>query len=154
MFSEGAELTLDRVFDAPRERVWEAITSPLYIPQWWGPANTTARVDLMDVRPGGKWRWIAVMHPSDPGTPFMGTYREVEKPALLVRTLEFDTEEMKGVPPFVETTTLDEVDGKTQVFNITRFPAEEILQGALESGVTKAALDSYDRLADLLARMA
>lgn len=154
MYAEGAELVLDRVFDAPRKLVWEAITSPVYIPQWWGPADTEATVDLMDVRVGGKWRWIAVMSPEDPGTPFQGTYQEVIEPERLVRTLEFDSGPMLGVPPFVETTTLDELDrGGTQVYNITRFPSEDILQGALAQGVTTAALDSYDRLAELLTRM-
>jgi uncharacterized protein YndB with AHSA1/START domain len=153
MYAEGAELVLDRIFQAPRKLVWEAITSPVYIPQWWGPADTTATVELMDVQQGGKWRWVAVMSADDPGTPFQGTYQEVVVPERLVRTLEFDSGPMLGVPPFVETTTLDEVEGGTQVYNITRFPSEEILQGALATGVTKAALDSYDRLAELLTRM-
>jgi uncharacterized protein YndB with AHSA1/START domain len=153
MYADGDELVLDRIFYAPRQRVWTAITSPKYIPLWWGPNDTMATVDLMDVRPGGKWRWIAVMTPDDPGSPFKGEYIEVVEPAKLVRTLNFDAEPFNSMPSFVETTTLDEVDGGTQVYNITKFPSAETLQGALSTGVEKAALESYDRLAYLLTQM-
>jgi uncharacterized protein YndB with AHSA1/START domain len=153
MYAEGVDLVLDRVFHAPADRVWRAITSPEYIPLWWGPFDTTARVDLMDVRPGGKWRWIAVISDDGADAPFAGEYIEVTRPRKLVRSLVPDMEPFNTMPPAVETTTLDDVEGGTQVYNYTRFPSEEILQGVLAGGVSKAALDSYDRLAHLLTQM-
>ncbi len=53
------EIVSERVFDAPRERVFAAYTDPELIPQWWGPRRLTTIVDQMDVRPGGAWRFVS-----------------------------------------------------------------------------------------------
>ena len=47
------EIVTERVFDAPRDRVWAAYTDPELIPQWWGPRDAAVTVDKMDVQPGG-----------------------------------------------------------------------------------------------------
>jgi uncharacterized protein YndB with AHSA1/START domain len=47
------EIVTERVFDAPRERVFAAFSDPELIAQWWGPRGVTTIVDQMDVRPGG-----------------------------------------------------------------------------------------------------
>ena len=41
VYAEGAEFVMDRIFDAPRELVWRALTEPERIPRWWGPSTTT-----------------------------------------------------------------------------------------------------------------
>ncbi|HZL47542.1 MAG TPA: SRPBCC domain-containing protein [Solirubrobacteraceae bacterium] len=53
------EIVSERVFDAPRARVFAAYTDPHLIPQWWGPRHMPAIVDQMDVRPGGTWRFVS-----------------------------------------------------------------------------------------------
>jgi activator of HSP90 ATPase len=57
------EIILERIFDAPRELVFEAWTDPQRIGQWWGPRGFTTTVYGMDVRPGGEWR--LTMHGPD-----------------------------------------------------------------------------------------
>ncbi len=52
------EIVTTRVFDAPRERVWAAITVPDLIPRWWGLKASTTVVDQLDLRPGGAWRFV------------------------------------------------------------------------------------------------
>jgi uncharacterized protein YndB with AHSA1/START domain len=52
------EIHIERVFDAPRDRVFAAFTDPKLIPEWWGPRDTTTVVDQMDVRAGGSWRFV------------------------------------------------------------------------------------------------
>ncbi len=59
IYSEGGDLVFERTFDAPRERVWKAFMDPEIVPRWWGPHGTTTTVDEMDVRPGGKWRYVS-----------------------------------------------------------------------------------------------
>ena len=54
--AEGAEITMQRIFDAPPALVWAAMTSAEHIHNWWGPHGTYASVEKMDVRPGGRWR--------------------------------------------------------------------------------------------------
>src|SRR5918994_4213918 len=59
IYSDGGDLVFERTFDAPREQVWKAFTDPQLIPRWWGPNETSTEVVEMDVRPGGKWRYIS-----------------------------------------------------------------------------------------------
>jgi uncharacterized protein YndB with AHSA1/START domain len=152
LVADGAELVMERVFDAPRELVWTALTSPEHIPQWWGPHGTTPTVVEMDVRPGGRWRWIAP--PSDGGgAPFAGEYLEVVPPERIVRTVILDVEPFNTGPAAVETITLEDLDGRTRLRDHTRFPSDEALSGAVATGMSRGALESYDRLAQLLTEM-
>ena len=84
------EISITRVFDAPRELVWRAWTEPAQFADWFGgkdaeiPLSTVA----MDVRPGGDWR--ATMVGAAPGgadIPWRGTYQEVVEPERLVFTI-------------------------------------------------------------------
>jgi uncharacterized protein YndB with AHSA1/START domain len=77
------EIASTRVFDAPRDLVFEAWTSPEHVAQWWGPNGFTTTTQSMDVRPGGEW--IFVMHGPD-GTDYKNhiVYREVVSPERLV----------------------------------------------------------------------
>src|SRR4051812_24264156 len=52
------EIRIERVFAAPRDRVFAVYTDPALIPEWWGPRGTTTIVDVMDVRAGGSWRFV------------------------------------------------------------------------------------------------
>ena len=54
VYADGAEFVMERTFDAPRELVWQALTDPARIPQWWGPRHHTMTVDEMEVRVGGQ----------------------------------------------------------------------------------------------------
>lgn len=153
MIAEGTELVTERTFDAPRELVWAAMTSAEHIPQWWGPHGTTAAVVEMDVRPGGKWRWVAAATPDGGGAPFKGEYLEVVPPERLVRTSIFDVEPADSEPPVVEIITFEDLNGKTRMHYTARFPSEAVLSAALDAGMTKGVLEQYDRLTDLLTRM-
>ena len=59
VLADGTDFVMERVFDAPRELVWKAITEPERIPHWWGPRDIPMTVEHMDFRVGGTWRWIA-----------------------------------------------------------------------------------------------
>lgn len=52
------EITISRVFNAPRELVFRAWTEPQHLAQWWGPKNFTNTFHQFDPRPGGDWRFI------------------------------------------------------------------------------------------------
>lgn len=150
--AEGTDITMERVFDAPRELVWAAMTTPEHIHNWWGPHGNYAEVQEMDVRPGGKWR-IGPPKGSE-GVAFFGEFLEVVAPERFVRTSSPDMPGMDGDgPPAVETITLAEVGGKTKMVYLGRFPAEEVLEFALAQGMTKGILEQFDRLADLLGQI-
>jgi uncharacterized protein YndB with AHSA1/START domain len=149
IYSEGPELVFERTFDAPREQVWKALTDPELIPRWWGQHGTTTTVVEMDVRPGGKWRYISSA-PDRDDIAFYGEYLEVTPPERYKWTFMFDVE---GVGPLggPETHTLEEVDGKTKLTSIGHMGSVEALEGALATGMVRGAIETWDRLAALLA---
>jgi uncharacterized protein YndB with AHSA1/START domain len=149
IYSDGAELTFERTFDAPRDLVWKAFTDPNLIPRWWGPHGTTTRVAEMDVRPGGAWRYVSSA-PDREDVTFYGEYLEVDAPKGFKWTFMFDVDGVgrMGGP---ETFTLEEVDGRTKVTSVGHMGSVEALEGALASGMVAGALETWDRLASLLA---
>ena len=83
------EILIEREFDAPRDRVFAVYTDPKLIPEWYGPRDTTTIVDEMDVRAGGRWRFI--MRSADGSeSGFRGVYREVTPPERIVQTFEWE----------------------------------------------------------------
>jgi uncharacterized protein YndB with AHSA1/START domain len=110
------EVSIVRLFDAPRERVWRAWTEPEEFASWFStPPNTTPASGVaMDVRPGGTWRATQVSSVDGTELPFVGTYREVREPERLVFT--FEDPEDRSAPYFeTATVTLSALDGRTEM---------------------------------------
>ena len=150
VYTEGQELVFERIFEAPRELVWKVITDPERVTNWWGPDGYTTTVETMDVRPGGKWRWINHTTAGE-DVPFKGEYLEVVPPERLVQT------EIWDVPGFddraaINTLVLEDLGGRTKFVARSRFPSVEDLEGALANGMIGGALQSYDRLAEEIAK--
>ena len=143
------EIRMTRVFNAPRERVFQAHTDRQHVPHWWGQRNSTTIVDVMDVRPGGAWRFVQ-RDPEGNEYGFRGEYREVVPPERLVYTFEFE-----GMPGhiLVETVTFEEHDGKSTITSTAVFDSTEDRDGMLESGMEAGANESWDRLAELIDRI-
>jgi uncharacterized protein YndB with AHSA1/START domain len=145
---EERAFTMSRVFDAPRELVWQVCTNPELVSRWWGPRDVTTIVDKMDLKVGGVWRYI---HKDAEGNvyAFNGVYKEVEPPRRLAYTFEF--EPMAGHIS-TDTITFEELpDGKTRLTARTTFDTLEDLEGMLQSGMEGGAVETWDRLEELLA---
>ena len=141
------EVVTERVFDAPRERVFQAFVDPELIPKWWGRRADTTTIDKMDVRPGGEWRFVT--DGPDGQHAFRGTYRVVEPPELLEQTFEWE-----GLPGHiaVETTAFEDLgDGRTKVRTVSHFETTEDRDGMVASGMEVGLGESYERLDGLLA---
>ena len=140
------EIEMSRVFNAPRELVWTAYTDPRHVPNWWGTGNpATTIVDEMDVRPGGRWRWV-VRGEDGADYGFHGEYVEVVPPETLVYTFEFE-------PPSAQLTyslTFAEIDGKTRLTARTLFASKEERDGILEYGMESGATMAWDQLETLV----
>jgi uncharacterized protein YndB with AHSA1/START domain len=143
---EERQVVMERVFDAPRETVWKAMTDPDSIKQWWGPRYLTTTIDKMDVKPGGVWRFIH-HDPEGREYAFNGTYREIVPPERLSLTFEFE-----GVPGHIilQTLILDEQEGKTKLTSIADYEGIEDLEGMVNAGMEAGARESWDRLAELI----
>jgi uncharacterized protein YndB with AHSA1/START domain len=140
------EIVAERIFDAPRERVFAAYTDPELIPEWWGPRGVTTTIDKMDVRPGGDWRFVC----RDPEgeTAFRGAYREITPPERVAESFEWE-----GMPGhvLVESADFEDLGGRTKVTTRLLFHTTEERDGMLNSGMEGGMSESHDRLAELLA---
>lgn len=146
-FPSDREVLGKRTFDAPRDLVFKALIDPDLIPSWWGPRAYTTIVEKMDVRPGGRWRFIN-RAPDGNDYGFGGEYREIAPPERLVYTFEFD-----GAPGhvMVETITLHERGDRTELHDHMLFDSVEARDGMVQSGMEEGGRETMDRLAELLA---
>jgi uncharacterized protein YndB with AHSA1/START domain len=112
----GRQLTIKRVFDAPREVVWRAFTEAEQFAQWFGhpPFKTPPETVSMDARPGGEWEATQVNQDTGKELPFVGTFREVEEPERLVMIFE-NPEDRSDPKVEVVTVTFEDLGGKTEV---------------------------------------
>lgn len=143
------EIHIERVFDAPRDRVFAVYTDPALVPEWWGPRGTTTIVDVMDVRAGGSWRFVA-RESDGTETAFRGTYREVTPPERIVQTFEWE-----GMPGHVsvESATFEDLGERTRVTTTSLFHTTQERDGMLGSGMEGGMNETYERLDELLERL-
>jgi uncharacterized protein YndB with AHSA1/START domain len=142
------EIHVERVFDAPRDRVFAAHTDPELIPQWWGPRRTTTVVEELDARTGGAWRFLSR---DEDGSEivFRGIFREVTPPERIVQTFEWD-----GMPGYVsvETADFEDLGDRTRIVSTSIFHTPEERDGMIESGMETGMNETFARLDELLAR--
>jgi uncharacterized protein YndB with AHSA1/START domain len=139
------EIVTTRVFDAPRELVFNAWTDPKHLAQWWGPNGFTSTIHQMDVRPGGLWR--LTMHGPD-GVDYKNesVFTEVVKPERLAYT--------HVSPRFHATVTFEEECGKTKL--TMRMLFETVLEHdrvVNVFGAVEGAKQTLARLHEHLAKM-
>ena len=142
------EIVITRVFDAPREMVWDAFTDPKQVAQWWGPNGFTTTIHEMDVRPGGRWRHT--MHgPDGKDYPNAIVFKEIVKPERIVYSHGDGREDGSGVS-FEATWTFETEGDKTRVTGRSVFATAAMRDlvvkeyGAIEGGKqTLAKLDEY-----------
>jgi len=129
------EITITRVFDAPRERVWRAWTEPERLARWWGKRGWTTPLSsiTLDVRPGGVFRLNSVSDEDGREMPLDTVYREVVEPERLA---------------FGEATvTLNDLgDGRTEMIFHTTVEMTDATRRSAEGGLASA----FDRLAEQL----
>ena len=147
------EIVLTRVFDAPRELVFEAWTNPEHVRHWWGLRSQTMTLCEADVRPGGIWRYVTTGEDGQE-VPFTGVYREITAPERLVYTEVYDVEPFNSGDPAVNTVTFTEADGRTLTTVTTVYPTKEVRDFVLGTGMEQGAAESYDRLAEHLKTLA
>lgn len=142
------ELRVERIFDAPRARVWRAMTEPELVKQWWGRGNPLT-VERMEVERGGHWRFVEHSDHGDHG--FEGRFREVVAPEKLSMTFEWD-----GAPGHVvvQTIVLEDLgDNRTRMVSTSMFFTKDDRDGMMSSGMEAGMNESYAALDRVLASM-
>ena len=149
IYSEGGDLVFERTFDAPREKVWQAFMDPEIVPRWWGPHGTTTTVVQMDVRPGGRWRYVS-HGPGRDDVAFFGEYLEIAPIERFSWTFMFDVEGLgpQGGP---ETHSFEDLGGRTRIRSVGHIGSPQAVEEALASGMVAGAIETWDRLEAVLA---
>ncbi len=142
------EIRLTRLFDAPRQLVFDAMTKPEHVKRWWGCLDDKHSVSVceIDLRPGGAWRFVG-RGPTGDYPAFYGVYREIVPPELLVYT-EFFEPYPDGES--VVTQVLTEENGKTRLTVTALYQSLEVRDMVVKTGMETGAALSYDRLEDLV----
>lgn len=146
------ELAMTRVFDAPRELVYEAHTRPEFLKRWLGVhRGWSLAVCEIDLRVGGAYRYVW-RGPDRPEMGMGGVYLEVVPPERIVATEAFDQSWYPGEA--VSTMTLIERDGKTTLTLTVRYESQAARDAVLKSPMEQGVSAGYDTLAQLLPAMA
>ena len=146
--SGDREIRVERIFNAPRDRVWKAMTDPALVAQWWGRGNKLV-IEKFEPTKGGHWRFVE--HSDHGQHGFEGRFAEVTPPERIVQTFEWD-----GMPGHValETMTLEDLgDGRTRLRGTTLFHTKEDRDGMVNSGMEGGMNESYAALDRVLAAM-
>lgn len=147
------EVKVVRAFNAPRELVYKAYTTPELLQQWLlGPPGWTMPVCEMDVRVGGKyrWRWRSIEDGKEFG--FHGEFRVVEPARRLVHTEFFDPGDVGGNmgEGALITVELTEREGVTTMTTLMDYYTKEARDAAMATGMTDGMEITYQRLDELL----
>jgi uncharacterized protein YndB with AHSA1/START domain len=139
------QILITREFDAPRHLVYKAYTTPELVRRWWHAKRGQMTTCEIDLRVGGKWRYVMV---TEDGTEvgFHGEYREIVPNERIV-----STEVYEGVPggdadPALDTLTLTEADGRTSLTILMQLSSREVRDAVIESGMEDGLQDALDLL--------
>ncbi len=139
------EIRIERVFDAPREMLWRAMTEPKLVAQWWGRGNKLD-IERLEVTRGGHWRYVEHSDGQDHG--FEGRFADVVRPERIEQTFEWD-----GQPghPCLNTAVLEDLgDGRTRLVETSLFFTKEERDGMIQSGMEQGMNQSFAELDKLL----
>ena len=136
------QILITREFDAPKHLVYRAWTTPELVKRWWNANRGEVTVAEIDLRVGGRWRYVMV---ADGGfeVGFHGEYREIVANERIV-----STEVYEGMPDAeaLNTLTLTEVDGRTTLTILVQHKTKEHRDGHIDSGMEAGMQDAMDLL--------
>ena len=141
------QILITREFDAPAHLVWKAWTTSELVMRWWHANRGTMQRADIDLRVGGKWRWVMIANKGFE-VGFHGEYREIVPNKKLVYT-----EVYEGIPvgpegevPALNTITLTPKGNKTIVTNLVECGTKEVRDMIIDSGMESGMQDALDLL--------
>jgi uncharacterized protein YndB with AHSA1/START domain len=139
------QILIKREFNAPKHLVYKAFTTPELVRRWWHAKRGELTTCEIDLRVGGKWRYVMV---TEDGIEvgFHGEYREIVPNERIVSTEAFE-----GIPnadehASVNTATFTEVDGRTTLAILVEHPNKEGRDAHINSGMEAGLQDALDLL--------
>ena len=140
------QILIEREFDAPKELVYKAYTTPELIKRWWAGKRGEVTLVEVDLRVGGGWRYVMNASSGDFEVGFHGEYREIVPNERLV-----STEVYEGMPDAeaLDTLTLTEENGRTTLSILVEHQTQEHRDGHIESGMEGGMQESMDALEEV-----
>ena len=145
---------IERSLNCPRDTLWSAWTEPPLAEKWFGPKGFTTRIEKLDLRPGGKWRYIMI-GPDKKEYPSVGVFKEIIPKEKLVSTDDFGDELKKSkeldLPKgIVVTTYFKDLGNKSKlILEIDHETPEDKIKHE-KMGVVQGWNSSFDKLEELL----
>ena len=151
IYADGdREIVMTRVFDAPRDLVFDAMTKPKFVQRWLlGPPGWTMPVCEIDLRVGGAYRYVWRHEERGEEMRMGGVFREIVRPERLVQTERFEEPWYPG--DAIVTSSFVENAGRTWFTGRVQYATREARDGVLKSGMEKGVAASYDRLEEIFA---
>ena len=147
------EIVMTRVFAAPRQLVFDALTKPELLQRWLGVrGGWSLAVCEIDLKVGGAYRWVWRKDSKGIEMGARGVYREIVPPELIVCTESFDDPWYPGEA--LVTTVLVEQGGETTLRTTMRYESREARDVVLQSPMERGVAESYDKMAELLETVA
>jgi uncharacterized protein YndB with AHSA1/START domain len=139
------QILITREFDAPRDLVYKAYTTPELVRRWWHAKRGEVTVADIDLRVGGSWRYVMVT-PDGFEVAFHGEFREIVPNERIV-----STEVYEGMPgaEALDTVTFTEVDGRTTLTILVQHAKKEHRDAHIESGMEDGLQDALDLLEEV-----
>jgi uncharacterized protein YndB with AHSA1/START domain len=137
------EILMVREFDAPKHLVYHAYTTPELVKRWWAGKRGTVTVADIDLRVGGKWRYVMIAEGGFE-VAFHGEYKEIVPNSKLVNTEVFEGAPEGGAA--LVTCTFEEHDGRTTLSMLTRVDSKEIRDMIIGTGMETGAQEGLDIL--------
>jgi len=143
------EIVMTRVFDAPRNLVFDAFSKPELLKRWFGPRGWSLVVCEVDFKVGGKWRFV-LRGPDGREMGMRGVHREIAPPERTVHLEMFDDYPGESIV----TAVFVEENGKTTMTATVLYESQVIRDAVIKSGMEHGAAETYDKLAEYLASAA
>ena len=143
------QILITREFDAPRHLVYKAWTTPELVRRFWHANRGEMRVAEIDLRVGGKWRYLMVANEGGFEVGFHGEYREIVPNERIVSTEVYEgAPQPEGEPEqgTLNTATFTEEDGRTTLTVLVQAPSKEIRDAIIDSGMEDGLQDALDLL--------
>lgn len=138
------QILIVREIDARRELVWSAFTTPELVRRWWHAGRGEMAVVEIDLRVGGRWRYVMSASEGGVDLAFHGEYREIVPCERIVLT-----EAYEGAPdaaPAISTTTFEERDGRTTLTILVQHASRADRDALIDAGIEDGVPDGLDLL--------
>jgi len=142
------QILITREFDAPRHLVYKAWTTPELVRRWWSGHQGEMTVAEIDLRVGGRWRYVMVANGGFE-VAFHGEYREIVPNQRIVNTEVYELPGAADAEGALNTVTFTEVDGRTTLTLLVQVPTRELRDEILSSGMEVGMQEQMELLEQL-----